>query len=66
MTLADYILKNVEPHLWREFKGACAFYGMDMRHELIRHIRNIVADFHKAQQEEARAKLILTLGRKKP
>jgi len=63
--MADYILKNVDDKLWREFKSACAFYGMDMRRELIRHIRNIVSDYNKARQDEAKAKAILAQGRKK-
>lgn len=64
--MANYLLKNVDDKLWRHFKTACAFYGMDMRRELLRHIRNIVSDYSKARHNEAKAKAILALGRKKP
>jgi len=64
--MADYILKNVDDHLWREFKAACAFYDMDMKGELVRHMRNVVSSYNKHRKDEAKAKAILELRRKKP
>jgi len=63
--MADYLLKNVDDRLWRDFKMACSFYGLNMRQELIKQIVTIVFDFHKAQEAKIKAKLILKRGRKK-
>ncbi|MBA7495717.1 hypothetical protein ES702_06306 [subsurface metagenome] len=64
--MADYILKNVDDNLWRQFKAACAFYEMDMKGELVRHMRNVVSSYNKHRQDEDKAKAILKTGRKKP
>jgi len=63
--MAEYMLNNIDDKLWRDFRAACAFYQMDVRREFIRHVRNIVSDYHLARRDQARAKLILKPGRKK-
>jgi len=63
--MTDYLLKNVDKDLWRQFKTACAFYDINIRREFIRHIRNIVSDYNKAQQTKFKAQEIITKARQK-
>lgn len=64
--MAEYMLNNIDDKLWRDFRAACTFYQLDIRREIIRHIRNIASDYKLTRRREARAKLTLHLGRKKP
>ncbi|MBA7658405.1 hypothetical protein ES703_66356 [subsurface metagenome] len=64
--MAEYMLNNVDDKLWRDFRAACTFYQIDIRREFIRHIRNIVSDYHLARRQDARKKATLRLVRQKP
>ncbi|MBA7495809.1 hypothetical protein ES702_06400 [subsurface metagenome] len=63
--MAEYMLNNIDDKLWRDFRAACTFYQIDMRREFIRHIRNLVGDYHKHRKDDARAKATLITGRQK-
>jgi hypothetical protein len=43
----DYLLRGMDPGLWKEFKTACSHYGIPMRATFIKHIQNIVNDYRK-------------------
>ena len=58
----DYIIKNVDPGLWKDFKTACAHYGISMRRVLIKHMENISIDY-KAQMSNT-SKLNTSLNKK--
>ncbi|MBA7496172.1 hypothetical protein ES702_06770 [subsurface metagenome] len=45
-------LTGIDPEVGREFKAACAHYGISMRGTLINYIQNIVADY-KADKSRA-------------
>jgi len=38
---------EIDPGLWREFKAACAYYGISIKATLIKHVQNIVNDYRK-------------------
>ena len=46
----DYLIKGVDPDLYSEFKAACAYYRMTAKATLIKHMENIVDDYHKSRQ----------------
>lgn len=44
----SYSLTGIDPNLWKEFKAACAHYGISIRETLIEHMRSIVRDYDNA------------------
>jgi hypothetical protein len=42
--VADFILRNVDPELWRRFKAAAALDGRTMREILIDFVERFVAE----------------------
>lgn len=42
----SYLITDIEPELWKDFKAACAHYDMSIRQTLIKHIQNIVDDYN--------------------
>lgn len=45
--MSEYLLKNIDSVLWKEFKAACAHFDISMRATFIKHIQNIVNDYRK-------------------
>ena len=41
----DLILHNLDRELRKDFKTACAHYGLSMKEVLIRHMQTIVNDY---------------------
>ena len=41
----DLILHDLDRELRKDFKTACAHYGLSMKEVLIRHMQNIVNDY---------------------
>lgn len=56
MSKKRYNFTNIDPDLYRKFKAACAYYGLDMREVFIKHMETIVADYQQAIVNEVRAK----------
>ena len=48
MTLdKKYLITGVDPELYKDFKTACAYYGITAKATLIKHMENIVKDYWK-------------------
>jgi len=45
----DLILHDLDRELRKDFKTACAHYGLSMKEVLIRHMQNIVNDYRVAK-----------------
>jgi len=45
-----YFLENINEELQKDFKTACAHYGLSMKEVLIRHMQNIVNDYRKEKR----------------
>lgn len=45
----DFLLKDLDPQLKREFKAACSYFGLSMKQVLVKHMQNIVNDYRKAK-----------------
>ena len=46
MTLGkDYLIKDINPVIYKQFKAACAYYGLSMKDTLIKHMENVVSDY---------------------
>ena len=43
-----YLITGVDPKLYKDFKTACAYYGITAKATLIKHMENIVNDYLKA------------------
>lgn len=43
----EYLLRGIDPGLWKDFKSACAYYGISIKEVLTKHIHNIVDDYRK-------------------
>jgi len=52
-----YFLENINEELQREFKTACAHYGLSMRAVLIKHMQNIVNDYRKDKKGLGKPKI---------
>lgn len=37
-----FVLPDIDPNLWREFKAACAHYDISIKASLLKHIENVV------------------------
>lgn len=42
----SYLLKGIDPELWKDFKAVCAHHGVSMRETLLYHVQFIVDDFN--------------------
>jgi hypothetical protein len=42
-----YLITDIDPVTWKDFKTACAHYDLSMRIVFIKHIQNIVNDYRK-------------------
>lgn len=40
-----FLIEGIDPKLHKDFKVACAYYGLSMKDVLIQHMRNIVEDY---------------------
>jgi len=40
-----FVLRDIDPETWKEFKSACAHYNFSMRATLLKHVENIVNDY---------------------
>jgi len=40
-----FVLPDIDPGLWREFKAACAHHGISINATLLKHIENVVNDY---------------------
>jgi len=40
-----FVLPDIDPKLWREFKAACAHYDISIKATLLKHIENVVNDY---------------------
>jgi len=40
-----FVLPDIDPNLWREFKAACAHYDISIKAMLLKHIENVVNDY---------------------
>jgi len=45
MKLKTYLITDIDPATWKDFKTACAYYNLSMRATFIKHIQNIVNDY---------------------
>ena len=58
MTLdKKYLITGVDPKLYKDFKAACAYYDLSIRHVLINHMQNIVKDYQRARSEFSKRKI---------
>lgn len=44
----DIRVANIDPQLHKLFKTACAYYDIDMRKELIRHMQDVVINHQQS------------------
>ena len=56
MSRKRFNFTNIDPDLYREFKAACAHYGLDMRQVFTEHMKNVVADYHQSILSQIKAK----------
>lgn len=47
----SYLLRDIDEELWKQYKAACAHYGINIREEFLRHMRNIVSDYYAAMKK---------------
>lgn len=45
MKAKTYLITDIDPGTWKDFKTACAHYDLSMRVVFIKHIQNIVNDY---------------------
>ena len=45
MKLKTYLITDIDPVTWKDFKAACAHYDISIKATLIKHIQNIVNDY---------------------
>lgn len=41
-----YLLRDINPNLWKEYKIACAEKEISIRKDMIEHISAVVEDYH--------------------
>jgi len=41
-----YLLTNIDPGLWKEYKIACAEKEISIRKDMVEHIKAVVEDYH--------------------
>jgi len=37
-----FMVRDIDPELWKKFKASCAFYGVPIGETFLRHIQNVV------------------------
>jgi len=42
---------DIDPQLHREFKAACSYFGLSMKHVIVKHMQNIVNDYWKVKRD---------------
>ena len=57
MKAKTYLITDIDPKLWNDFKAACAHYDLSMKDTLIMHIKNIVQDYKYAMSIFAKPKI---------
>ena len=52
--MKSFLITGIDDDLYKEFKAACAFYGLTIRGLFIKHMKCIVSDYrvHKAPEKE--------------
>jgi len=57
MMAKDYLIKGVDPTLYKYFKAACAYYELTINEVFVKHMENIVNDYLRAVSEFDKAKV---------
>lgn len=47
-----YRITRIDPRVWRKFKAACSYYGIDMREIFVTYIQQIGADYEWASNNK--------------
>ena len=63
--LKNYVLRDMDPDLYREFKTACAYFDLSMKKVLIGHMQNIVFDYRSSKAMSGKPILDARKGGKK-
>ncbi len=58
-------LTGIDPKFWREFKAACAYYGISIRGTFLKHAQNIIDDYLAKMKELFLIEKAIEKGRKK-
>jgi len=45
--MKEFLIRGIDPQLRKDFKTACAHFGISMRDTLIKHMENIVSDYDR-------------------
>lgn len=47
----NYIITNIDPVLWKDFKTACAFYEISIKELFVNHMKAIIKDHKRAMAD---------------